>query len=54
VGSTEFVYRGFLKKTGVDLSKVKEIPAGFDLTGFINKIYDVKLAFIYVEKCSFR
>jgi ABC-type nitrate/sulfonate/bicarbonate transport system substrate-binding protein len=48
-GSTEFVYRGFLKKTGVDEKKVKEIPAGFDLTGFINKIYDIKLAFIYVE-----
>ena len=51
-GSTEFVYRGFLKKTGVDEKKVKEIPAGFDLAGFINKIYDVKLAFIYVENVA--
>lgn len=51
-GSTEFVYRGFIKKTGVDEKKVKEIPAGFDLAGFINKIYNVKLAFIYVENVA--
>jgi ABC-type nitrate/sulfonate/bicarbonate transport system substrate-binding protein len=51
-GSTEFVYRGFIKKTGVNFKNVKEIPAGFDLTGFINKIYDVKLAFIYVENVA--
>lgn len=51
-GSTEFVYRGFLKKTGVDIKKVKEIPASFDLTGFINKLYNVKLAFIYVENVA--
>lgn len=51
-GSTEFVYRGFLKKTGVDAKKVKEIPASFDLTGFINKLYNVKLAFIYVENVA--
>lgn len=51
-GSTEFVYRGFVKKTGVDPKKIKEIPAGFDLTGFINKLYDVKLAFIYVENVA--
>ena len=51
-GSTEFVYRGFIKKMGVNESKIKEIPAGFDLTGFINKLYDVKLAFIYVENVA--
>jgi ABC-type nitrate/sulfonate/bicarbonate transport system substrate-binding protein len=51
-GSTEFVYRGFIKKTGVDVSKVKDIPAGFDLNGFINHKYDVKLAFIYVENIA--
>jgi NitT/TauT family transport system substrate-binding protein len=51
-GSTEFVFRGFIKRTGVNVKKVKEIPASFDLTGFINKQYDIKLAFIYVENVA--
>ncbi len=51
-GSTEFVYRGFIDKTGIDKTKVNEIPAGFDIQGFINKKYDVKLAFIYVENIA--
>lgn len=51
-GSTEFVYRGFIEKTDVDVSKVNEIPASFDLQGFLNRLYDVKLAFIYVENIA--
>lgn len=51
-GSTEFVYRGFIKKTGVDISKIKEIPASFDLQGFLHNQYDVKLTFIYVENVA--
>lgn len=51
-GSTEFVYRGFVKKTNVNTATIKDIPAGFDLQGFLNRQYDVKLAFIYVENVA--
>jgi ABC-type nitrate/sulfonate/bicarbonate transport system substrate-binding protein len=51
-GSTEFVYRGFVSELELDGSKIEEIPASFDLQGFINNQYDIKLAFIYVENIA--
>lgn len=50
--ATEYVYRSLLKKEGLDPSELKESEISFDLNTFINKIYDVRPAFIFDEPVS--
>lgn len=46
-GATENVYRIFKKEMG--LVDIVEIPTDFGIVPFINKIYDIRLAFEYIE-----
>lgn len=50
--ATEYVYRALLSKSGVDVKKLKEVEAPFDLATFIAGSYDVRPAFIYDEPVS--
>lgn len=50
--ATEYVYRSLLKKEGLDISDIKETEISFDLNTFINKMYDVRPAFIFDEPVS--
>lgn len=50
--ATEYVYRALVKKSGVNINKIKEVEAPFDLTTFIAGSYDVRPAFVYDEPVS--
>jgi ABC-type nitrate/sulfonate/bicarbonate transport system substrate-binding protein len=50
--ATEYVYRALLSKSRVDVKKLKEVEAPFDLATFIAGSYDVRPAFIYDEPVS--
>ncbi|MFY0606411.1 MAG: ABC transporter substrate-binding protein [Cyclobacteriaceae bacterium] len=47
--STEFIYRALIKIGNLDAKKIEEIPADFDIKGFIEGIYEIRPAYIYVE-----
>ena len=48
-GSTDYLYRVFIKRVGVDASKITEIPIPFDLKPFINDQIDVQPVFVFDE-----
>jgi ABC-type nitrate/sulfonate/bicarbonate transport system substrate-binding protein len=48
-GATEVVYRAFVRGNNLDKSKIREIPADYDIKSFISGSYDIRLAFAYVE-----
>jgi ABC-type nitrate/sulfonate/bicarbonate transport system substrate-binding protein len=48
-GSTDYLYRVFLKKTGIDASKITEVPIPFDLKPFLNDQIDVQPVFVFDE-----
>ncbi len=48
-GATEYVYRSFISLGKLDPKQISEVPADYDLKGWINGAYDVRLAFAYVE-----
>lgn len=48
-GATEYVYRTFVALNGLDAKQIIEVPADYDLKGWINGTYEVRLAFAYVE-----
>jgi len=48
-GSTDYLYRVFIKKTGVDANKITEVPIPFDLKPFINDQIDVQPVFVFDE-----
>jgi len=48
-GATEYVYRSFVEMHQLDPRRITEVPADFDLKGWINGTYDGRLAFAYVE-----
>lgn len=51
--NTEYVYRTLIKKQGLDIQKIKEVEAPFDLNSFVSaNAYDVRPAFIYDEPVS--
>jgi ABC-type nitrate/sulfonate/bicarbonate transport system substrate-binding protein len=50
--ATEYVYRSLLEKEGIKSSELNETEISFDLNTFINKMYDVRPAFIFDEPVS--
>lgn len=52
--ATEYVYRALLRQQSVDVGKVREVEAGFDLQGFLADQYEVRPAFAYDEPVSLR
>ena len=50
--NTEIIYRLLMKKANVDISKIAEIEAPFDLNTFITKNYAVRPAYIFDETVS--
>lgn len=50
--ATEYVYRALLQKSGLRSTDVSEVEAGFDLTGFLAGVYEVRPAFAYDEPVS--
>jgi len=50
--NTEYVYRSLINKVGLDIKKIKEVEAPFDLATFITGVYDVRPAFVYDETVS--
>ncbi|MBI2272269.1 MAG: ABC transporter substrate-binding protein [Bacteroidetes bacterium] len=50
--NTELVYKTLIRKTGVDVSKIKEVQPSFDLASFIADGYDVRPAYIFDETVS--
>jgi NitT/TauT family transport system substrate-binding protein len=50
--NTERVYNLMMKRSGVDRSRVTEVPVPFDLQTFVLQQYDVRPAFIYDEPIS--
>jgi NitT/TauT family transport system substrate-binding protein len=52
-GSTEFVYRALMKKQKVDITKITEVQASYDMSTFLADKDDITPAYIYVEPVIF-
>lgn len=50
--NTEIIYRLLMKKANIDVSKLEEVEAPFDLGTFITKGYDIRPAYIFDETVS--
>lgn len=46
-GATESIYRIFIKEHSV--KNLQEIPTDYNITPFINGVYDIRLAFAFIE-----
>jgi ABC-type nitrate/sulfonate/bicarbonate transport system substrate-binding protein len=50
--NTEMIYRLLIKKANIDVSKIEEVEAPFDLGTFITRNYDIRPAYIFDETVS--
>lgn len=50
--NTEMIYRLLMKKAKIDMSKLEEVEAPFDLGTFITGNYDIRPAYIFDETVS--
>ena len=50
--NTEMIYRTLVRRAALDISKIKEVEAPFDLGSFIAGAYDIRPAYIFDETVS--
>lgn len=47
--ATEFIYRSLISTQKINEATIEEVPADFDIRGFVKGLYDIRPAFVYVE-----